>query len=294
MSKYTTEIRFICESYYPLNESAGYNSIDNIIKKTHKKIFDFDYPIFNENYRDELEYKIINHFYFREIGFETVGLFKHFLCVKLNEIMPKYNKLYEVWNKDLDLISNYSELSTSNRNSNATKNSLSNNESSTTNENNYQSNGSSITTNNGNTKIESSERSNTNRGSEDLTYNLTSDTPQGGLSGVDNMNYLSQAVKNNKNSNENSNNNSNTSQSATNNDNTNVVNEIKNVTNDLSKMISNLKANETNIIEDNDITKRYGYNGKTVAELLDLNMKLLKTIDELVINELNDLFMNIW
>ena len=35
------------------------------------------------------------HYYTREIGFETVGLWKLKLQTKLNEIMPYYNKLYE-------------------------------------------------------------------------------------------------------------------------------------------------------------------------------------------------------
>ena len=53
------------------------------------------FPIFDENYRSVLETKILRHYYTREIGFETVGLWKHYLKTKLNEIMPKYNKLYE-------------------------------------------------------------------------------------------------------------------------------------------------------------------------------------------------------
>ena len=53
-----------------------------------------DYPIFDENYREVLNNKIFNHFKFREIGFETAELFKHFLNTTMNEIMPFYNKLY--------------------------------------------------------------------------------------------------------------------------------------------------------------------------------------------------------
>lgn len=74
MAKYTTQIRSIVESGHP--------------------IFDFDYPIFDEKYRNVLETKIINRYYFREIGLETVGQFKHFLKTKLNEIMPYYNEQY--------------------------------------------------------------------------------------------------------------------------------------------------------------------------------------------------------
>ena len=53
------------------------------------------YPIFNEDYRKYLNSKIIEHFYFREIGQETPDRFNYFLSRKMNEIMPYYNQLYK-------------------------------------------------------------------------------------------------------------------------------------------------------------------------------------------------------
>lgn len=94
MSKYTTEVRFICETAAGYEDSQGYNKIDEIIANSLDKIFDFDFPIFDENYRSVLETKILKHYYTREIGLETVGLWKHFLSMRLNEIMPYYNKMY--------------------------------------------------------------------------------------------------------------------------------------------------------------------------------------------------------
>ena len=94
MSSYTTEVRFICESLYRLEHSTGYNDIEKILKSVHKKIFDFDYPIFDEKYRSVLEIMILRHFYTREIGFETVGLWKLKLADKMITIMPYYNKWY--------------------------------------------------------------------------------------------------------------------------------------------------------------------------------------------------------
>jgi excinuclease UvrABC ATPase subunit len=75
MSKYTTQLR----NYV---EGGG-------------AVFDFPYPIFDEVYRAVLESNIINHYYFREIGFETIGQFKHYLKTRMNIIMPYYNQLYE-------------------------------------------------------------------------------------------------------------------------------------------------------------------------------------------------------
>ena len=95
MSKYTTEVRYICETASRLEESVGLSNVNQVISKALPKIFDFDFPIFDESYRTVLETKIIKHFYTREIGLETVGLWKLKLDTKLNEIMPYYNKLYK-------------------------------------------------------------------------------------------------------------------------------------------------------------------------------------------------------
>ena len=95
MSKYTTEVRYICEVNSGLNESVGYSKIEDVITGAIPKIFDFDFPIFDESYRIVLERKILKHFYTREICEETVGLWKLRLDTRLNEIMPYYNKLYE-------------------------------------------------------------------------------------------------------------------------------------------------------------------------------------------------------
>lgn len=95
MSKYTTELRFICEHDAGLYESKGYNNVNEILQACHSNVFNFDYPIFDEEYREVLECKILRHYYTREICAETVGLWKLFLEARLNEIMPYYNKLYE-------------------------------------------------------------------------------------------------------------------------------------------------------------------------------------------------------
>ena len=62
MSKYTTEVRFICETLAGYDESQGYNKVEDIIADARPKIFDFDFPIFDESYRNVLETKIIKHY----------------------------------------------------------------------------------------------------------------------------------------------------------------------------------------------------------------------------------------
>lgn len=95
MSKYTTEVRFICENSAGLKESDGANNVDSILDRCWDKVFNFEFPIFDENYRKVLCKKILKHYYTREIAHETVGRWKLALNIKLNEIMPYYNQLYK-------------------------------------------------------------------------------------------------------------------------------------------------------------------------------------------------------
>lgn len=95
MSKYTTEVRFICETAAGLTESAGYSSVNEVIQRAIPSVFNFDFPIYDESYRNVLCTKILKHYYTREIGAETVGLWKLWLDTRLNEIMPYYNQLYK-------------------------------------------------------------------------------------------------------------------------------------------------------------------------------------------------------
>ena len=127
MSKYTTEVRFICENSAGLNESEGANNVDSILDKCWNKVFNFDFPIFDENYRQVLCKKILKHYYTREIAHETVGRWKLALNAKLNEIMPYYNQLYKSelleFNPfyDVDLTRSREGSGTSNRTSNNTE-----------------------------------------------------------------------------------------------------------------------------------------------------------------------------
>ena len=59
MSMYTTELRFICENYAGLTESTGYSNVEQVIAGALPKLFEFDFPIFEEDYRTVLETKIV-------------------------------------------------------------------------------------------------------------------------------------------------------------------------------------------------------------------------------------------
>lgn len=52
------------------------------------------YPIFDTAYRAQLNAKIRDHFWNREIGLETVEMFRFSMRRKMNEVMPIYNQFY--------------------------------------------------------------------------------------------------------------------------------------------------------------------------------------------------------
>lgn len=95
MALYTTQLRTICESSLGLTEPVGFDDLNEMVTKAAPLVFNFDFPIYDENYRLTLERKILKHYYMREIGAETVGLWKLYLDERLNLIMPYYNELYK-------------------------------------------------------------------------------------------------------------------------------------------------------------------------------------------------------
>lgn len=96
MSSYTTQLRYACEQFSgfdPVTE-LPFKTVDEIVAAARESIFDFQYPIYDPEYKPVLEDLILEHFYTREICAESWGLFKLYLSRKLREIMPYYNKLY--------------------------------------------------------------------------------------------------------------------------------------------------------------------------------------------------------
>ena len=68
-------------------------------------VFDFTYPLSNKVNKNDFETMILKKFYMRRIGYETYTAWKMQLDVKMNEIMPVYNKLFDAldnWNLFLD------------------------------------------------------------------------------------------------------------------------------------------------------------------------------------------------
>ena len=113
MASYTTQLRTIVQSY-SLDQTGL--KVDERIKIALPYIFDFDYPIW-EGGLIKFETDFIRHFYMREIGFETLGLFKLRLEEKLNLIMPYYVDLYQTTQNNIDYLTDMDWTETENRGS---------------------------------------------------------------------------------------------------------------------------------------------------------------------------------
>lgn len=86
--------------YAILNSYVNFDNPDkvkitNLASAGREVFFDFNYPLTNNISKEDFEVMILNHFLMRRIGYETVTAFKIALNVKLNEIMPKYNILFD-------------------------------------------------------------------------------------------------------------------------------------------------------------------------------------------------------
>lgn len=180
MSKYTTEVRFICESLTGHDDSTGYDDIDSIIQDAIPLIFSFDFPIFDEEYRNVLCTKILRHYYTREIGLETYGLWKLKLQTKLNEIMPYYNKLYESELYKYNPLHDVDMTTTNVGQKTGERTDVQNDDRTNT-------FSGSRTSENEQTNVASNENV---RNSDSQDRDMYSDTPQGSLTGVDTNSYL--------------------------------------------------------------------------------------------------------
>lgn len=283
MSVFTTEVRFICENAAGLSNSANYVDTQSIIELARPKIFNFSYPIFDEAYRKTLETKILYHFYTREIGFETVSLWKLKLQTKLNEIMPLFNQRYKSALIKFDPFNDTNLSHTHTKNSDKSINSEQNLNASNSSETD--------TTNNTNeTQTDSATNTETrNLSNSTNTTNAGNDTPQGMVTNVTQLKYLSEYTENNANQ-TNTGTISNATSNNANNSSSNVLNE-KISGNNSSDSTVNTGANEKETYQELLSGKS---SGESYSTRLQQFRETFLNIDMEVIESLNTLFMGIW
>ena len=92
--------------YAMLNSIVNYSKddktkIEDLAKSGRTTIFNFEYPLSSKVNKADFEEMILNHFIMRRLGYEQYTAWHIALKVKMNEIMPKYNKMFDMltdWN----------------------------------------------------------------------------------------------------------------------------------------------------------------------------------------------------
>ena len=255
MSKYTTEVRFICESKAGLSESAGCDNVNDIISKSWDKIFTSKAVFFDESYRAILCQKILKHYYLREIGSETVGIWKLWLNTRLEEIMPFYNQLYKSALIEFNPLYDVDLKRTHNRKIDSSK----------------QDTGTSQSVSSGEINASGTSSGSSNNAKKDLY----SDTPQGAITGLENENYLTNARKV-------------TDTGSTSNENSSTGTNKTTVNDDTSN------TGTANSLEDyvENVSGKQG--SESYSSMLLKFRETFLNIDMQVIEEFSDLFMGLW
>src|SRR5690625_2441556 len=80
---------------YAWEDDKDIHTTDEIVEYGRPKLFDFSYPLYDSNLKQQFELDFIRHFYTREIGSESVALFKLRLEDYLHLNYEKWQRLYQ-------------------------------------------------------------------------------------------------------------------------------------------------------------------------------------------------------
>lgn len=319
MSKYTTQVRFICENKSGLENSSGADNVDEVIAGSWNKIFTSKAPFFDESYRSVLCQKILKHYYLREICCETVGIWKLWMNERLETIMPYYNQLYESAKIEFNPMHDVDLTRKHERTGNETSTGSGTSSEETSGRNDVTGNSETNTTGNGTsentrTSTETGSSSGTSNGSKTQktsgSENKTdkySDTPQGSIINLDNDTYLSNAriIDNNttgsltekdevSNSESSKTDGTITDKGKTSDSGNSTTTYEENGTSTGTKT-GNTTTNETVDTTENYLETVVGKQGtESYSSLLNKFRETFLNIDMLVIDEFSDLFFGLW
>lgn len=248
--------------------------IKDLASNGRTKIFDFIYPLSSKINKEDFEKMILNNFIERRIGFETMTMFKIKLNVKLNEIMPVYNKMFDMLD-GWDIFNDgeeYTRILTDVININSTDKQDINGITSNVQDidrkiTNVEDIEGKITNNN---EISNSTETNSQTSSNNTTDIRKSDTPQSRLDDVQNASYVTDYEYNTGNSDANDNATSKGTSTASA---TNTEDKTINTTNTEDKTI-NTKNTENKIIKNDTQTINEGKLQETVTRTQNDKLKL--------------------
>lgn len=315
MSKYTTELRYICETQANQTESQPYTEVADIIAAARTSIFSFDYPYYDAEQKERTETNILRHFYTREIGEETYGLFKLRLEDKMNLIMPYYVEMFKTAALeydpliDVDLTETMDQDTTSENDgtvsgSSSSSTSGSTSSETTTDDDTSTTNDSTTTDHSESESSASGAKATTDSSDRDLLSKY-SDTPQGAVTNLENGTYLTNARKDEEAATAQkteSDNSTNTSES----DGSTVLEATGSAERDVHTIGSGTSSSETEgstsgTTHDEgsgtlDYTKttKGKTAGRTYSDLIQAYRNTVMRIDSMICDELEVLFMQLW
>lgn len=272
MSKYTIEVRHLVEMY-GVNEVrswfTNYNLSDFLTQE--------EIDVIEERgtwSKEKLAKKIVEHYYMREIGFETPKLFEHYVCITMQEIMEEYAPLIYSASIAYDPLINvdYSETY-----HNETNDSRTDNGNTSINQ---------TTSNTGENSISQTGTSNSSSTNEGSGLTVQSDTPQGQ---INKQTILSGQYATSTSANESTNtitdNSSNTSSQTQNseetiNSNQTEENETASTSNGTQDYVRRIRGNSGVSATAQAMIKQYREN--------------IRALDSEIIERLNTLFMSIY
>lgn len=283
-------------------------------------IWKFDYPVPRSTIeyngktctvdfdKKTFEQKIIDHYYFRQIGQETVGRWLHYFRTRIREIMPYYVQLYEFDAKfrniedpleSYNLVEDFERQHSSNGSLTGSTSSEQSSE---------------ITGNNTRSASGSDERSREAAGTEDRTREASSsnsktgdqenvrkfsNTPQGSVSNIDN--YLTEATTESGNNSETDTATENTSEDVAtsesvseNGTRSEQASETASSTTAGTTSESSEQASEDHGEESYRLTKRGNIGVQPLGGEVENIRNAFINIDQMVINELKDLFIQVY
>lgn len=279
MSKYTTEVRFICEESIGLEKSVDRPSVESVLKQAYPLIFDPDLMLYDpatdtvntaSAHKEELFTKILRHYYTREIGLETAGLWKLKLNTRMRELLPYYNQLYKSANIEYNPLLNVDLTDTHDEDRTDDKSKVGTLDSTVTGDNDV-------------TQINSYGQQTQTQTPNHTTQEAYSDTPQGSLSGVQDKTYLT-----------------NYKETTVTGGGDTVVDASHNDTLTTDQQTRAVTDEDTKTTEDNKYTtdylhRKYGKDGTmTYQEMILKYRETFLNIDMMIIDELKDLFMGLW
>lgn len=269
MSKYTTELRYLIENHFDLGLQ--------------------DYPIFAESYREHLNSKIIDHYFFREIGFETAELFKVCLNRRMREIMPYFNQRYESEKIKFNPLINVDITTTGNTDFTG-KQTL---DGTVVDSGNTKFTGNVVQNGTSNTTQDTASKTDTTENNNNHTKSVHSDTPQGllGATSIDSETWATDATLGKSIGN------------AAGTTTTTGNSETDTTTHSTTDTTNNTTAIDTtktdNITDTKNVTDNVSHTlgkspSETYSEMLNKFRETFINVDMEIIDALSDLFMNIY